>query len=387
MNILHIISSLSARTGGPAKAVLEVSQALSEQQQKITIFSTEDRFRQFKGIDEFQRQGIEIRLFESFGRYCYAPLLRNELERRINTFDVVHIHGLWTYPTWAASQVSFKHRIPYVIRPCGMLDRYCLSHHEIRKKIYYECVEHQNLKRAAAIHFTSEAERERSLYPVDVPTAILPLGINLNDYILPPSGRFKKRYPQLKDKRIILFLGRVNFKKGLDLLIQAFNEIVQKIPSAHCVIAGPDDEGYGKKLRNLIEQKKVQGHITFVDFVDEKDKLELLGDSEIFCLPSRQENFGIAMIEAMAAGLPVVISDQVNLSHEIKLAGAGLITSLDSKELTSVLLELLNNDQLRTSMIQNGKAFVKENYQWQSVAQKWLETYETLTDSKELSPV
>lgn len=400
MNILHVISNLSPRSGGPAKVVLEVSKELATCGHKITIFSIRNPEEMIPNPGGSEGNDSEPPGFGGFGRiqlfdcvgprnYGYSPSLTTQLVREIASFDILHLHGLWTYPTWTASRIAKKFGVPYVIRPCGMLDRYSMSHHPIRKKIYYELIEKENLKNAAAVHFTSEEECRRSdaeLFRDRI--VVIPLGVNLEDYRQPPEkGEFRNKYPHLKDQKIILFLGRLSFKKGLDLLICAFSELLKKMGQVHCVIAGPDDENYGRHVKRWIREEKIENHVTILGFQDRKAKTELFRDCDLFCLPSHQENFGLSVVEAMAAGLPVVISEHVNLFREIKEAGAGLVTPLESHELASALLALLSNDALRQSMGKRGKRLVEEHYQWSQVAQAWLNTYEVLTEAKGLASV
>ena len=381
MNILQVISDLSRRAGGPAQAVLEVSQALVRKGHAISIFGISDAPAQKSEI----ARGIEIRSFprEWSFRYRYSGAFREALEHEIQKFDLVHIHGVWTYPTFAASRIAKKAEVPYILRPCGMLDAYSLSHHALRKKLYYSLIEKITLRNAAAIHFTTQEEKEsasaiRNI--LDSKFVVVPLGLELESYThLPPRGSIRNRVLGLENKKIILFLGRVNFKKGLDLLIRAFSKLVKERSDIHLIIAGPDDEGYGKKLDQWIRDEKIQTDVTRLGFVEGGQKLSLFSDSDIFCLPSHQENFGLAVLEAMAAGLPVLVSEHVNLSEEIGKQGAGLVTSLGIEEIAGALNKLLEDDTLRYQMGAHGKALVRREYSWDLISEWWIRLYEDVS--------
>ncbi|OGW85167.1 MAG: hypothetical protein A3C35_07180 [Omnitrophica bacterium RIFCSPHIGHO2_02_FULL_46_11] len=381
MKILQVVSELSPRMGGPAQAVLELSRVLAREGQAVSIFATDPDLKVFEQSHlRTKVTDVSIKLFKSIGwrHYYYSPSFKKELKQRVRDFDIVHIHGIWTYPTLAASRICKEAGVPYVIRPCGMLDRYCFSHHQLRKKIYYALAEQKNLTSAHAIHFTTEEERHRSsMNGLANQAVVIPLGLDLEPYLcLPPRGNFRKHYPHLEGKKIILFLGRINFKKGLDLLIDAFSAVLKETKEAHCIIAGPDDEGYGKRLKEWISEKGISEHVTVIGFVEGEAKLALFRDSDIFCLPSHQENFGIAVVEAMAAGLPVVISDQVNLYREIQSEQAGIVTGLNSSEIASAFLRLLQDDHLRETMAMNSRAYVKRNYQWDKIVKDLMRLYE-----------
>lgn len=385
MNILQVVSTLSPRAGGPAKAVVDLSRELARQGERVSIFSADCGPEEPDSRTRFQEGNVEICRFGPKwpGHYGYSPLFAQELKRRIKDFDIVHIHGLWTYPTFAAGRISRKERVPYLIRPCGMLDEYCIGHHRLRKTVYYFLAERKNLISAQAVHFTHETERDRSFGGnASLRSVVIPLGCDLSDFAdMPPRGNFKNRYAHLHGKKIVSFLGRLNFKKGLDLLIDAVAELKKSVQDVHCVIAGPDDEGYGSRLKRWIHQKGMAEDVTFTGFLNVDQKRELFGDSEVFCLPSHQENFGIAVVEAMACALPVVVSDQVSLSKEIQSVEAGIVTRLKVFEIASALKQLLQHDSLKRRMGEQGRNLVRDKYRWEPNARRLIRLYGELVQT------
>jgi glycosyltransferase involved in cell wall biosynthesis len=177
------------------------------------------------------------------------------------------------------------------------------------------------------------------------------------------------------DRRIILFLGRLNFKKGLDLLVRSFSEIARSRDDVHLVLAGPDNEGYGAKVLEWLKREGMLSRTTFAGMVTGQDKLDLLCDAELFVLPSYSENFGLAVVEAMAAGLPVVISNKVNIWREILEARAGLVVSCDAKELADAVNQLLLNPAVAKKMGCRGRAIVENKFSWERVAPRMIELY------------
>ena len=374
-----MIPSLDPRSGGPVKAVQGLSEKLAQRGIQVTVFATKN------GGKESQinlSSTIRSEVFSSYGprNFAFSPSFTKAVRKQIKSFDLVHIHTLWSFPEWITSYYCQRAGVPYLVRPCGMLASHCLSYGTLQKKIYSFLVERKNLNRAEAIHFTTQEEKNQSSgFGLTSKSAVIPLGLNLTDYSnLPPRGEFRKTHPSLQGKKIILFLGRMTVRKGLDLMIQVFAQVVKKVKDAHLVIAGPDDEGYGKELKSWIQQQDIDHQVTLTGFLEGRQTFALLRDSDVFCLPSYHENFGIAVIEAMAAGLPVVISDQVNLHLEIQKAQAGFVTPCQADAVTSALCQLLNDEPLCRTMGENGKKLVREKYQWDIVADEVIELYERI---------
>ena len=202
---------------------------------------------------------------------------------------------------------------------------------------------------------------------------------------MPEPGSFRRRYPEIGDKRIILFFGRVNFKKGLDILAKAFGAVARRCQDVHLVIAGPDNEGWGARVRTWLGEEGVLGRTTFTGMLLGPDKLAVLRDASMFVLPSYTENFGLAVIEAMAAGLPIIISDKVNIWREVESAGAGTVIPCEAEKLTEAILELLDKPELAGQMGQKGQALVRDEFQWPDIAVRLQETYAILIDRYRLS--
>jgi len=382
MNILHVVPSLDKEHGGPTTAVLGLSKALARLGHHVEIFTTKNEADKIANHvqDGF---GVVIHYFDRRmpHRYGYSSSLEKALSERILDFDVVHIHTLWLYPTWIAGFWSRKRHVPYLIRPCGMLDRYCLGQKPLRKTLYAWFRERRNLNGAQAIHFTSDFEMQESRgVKLKSPSIIVPLGIHTENFeISPPAGTFSKLYPETKDKRIILFLGRLHPIKGLDLLIEAFSEIINRYSDIHLVLAGPNERGYQKTLERRIMQKKLLNHVTFTGFLDHAAKLAAYHDALIFCLPSHHENFSVTAVEAMATGLPTIVTDQVSISYEAAKEKAALVTSCSTSIICEALKQLLEDSQLRAQISRNAKRLVKDKFNWEKVAQSMVAVYQRLT--------
>jgi glycosyltransferase involved in cell wall biosynthesis len=268
----------------------------------------------------------------SRGRYAYNPRLTSWLRQRSSDFDAVVVHGLWQYHGFGAWRALRRSSIPYFVFTHGMLDpwfkvNYPLKH--LKKSIYWSCIEYRLLRDARAVLFTSEEESlmaRQSFSPYAAREAVVDYGTNA-----PPIDArrlrdlFLAEHPFLQRKRLLLFLGRIHEKKGCDLLIEAFARVARSDDSFRLAIAGPDQTGLGPHLRNLAKVRGISDRVAFTGMLRGDMKWGAFYASEAFVLPSHQENFGIAVAEALGCGLPVLISDKVNIWREIEADGVGFV--------------------------------------------------------------
>jgi glycosyltransferase involved in cell wall biosynthesis len=247
--------------------------------------------------------------------------------------------------------------------------------------------QNRNIRKAEAILFTTANEQELAApFTFQTPGLVVPLGIDQAEFeLMPEPGRFRSRFPEIGDKAIILYLGRVNFKKGLDILAKAFGAVARRRQDVHLVIAGPDNEGWGARVRTWLSEEGVLGRTTFTGMLLGQDKLAVLRDASMFVLPSYTENFGLAVVEAMAAGLPIIISDKVNIWREVESAGAGKVIPCEAGKLSEAILDLLDKPEMARQMGQKGQALVRDEFHWPDIAVRLQEAYTILIDRHRLS--
>ena len=234
MRILHVIPTMSARYGGPAKACREMSAALGDRGHDVEIFTT--NYDGFGGYVEpstaplsERHPDITVRTFPVDLPPDYFRISRplaSALNENIKNFDLVHVHSLYLFTTLAAGFFAKRHDVPLILRPHGTLDPFIYPRHRGRKRVVEWLYQNRLFRRAAAVHYTTAEERDLAApYTFDRPGFVIPLGLNMEDYRpLPPRGTFRARYPDTRDKQILLFLSRINFKKGLDVLAEAFGQ-------------------------------------------------------------------------------------------------------------------------------------------------------------------
>jgi glycosyltransferase involved in cell wall biosynthesis len=386
MKILHVTPSYFPAThlGGTVQFLYLLCNAFKEQNADIEVISTNAGLESREDIPVNQwikQAGVPVRYFEYYGylHYNFSPTLFFWLLRHVKNYDVVHITAVWNFTTWAAATVCRWYNIPYVISPQGALYPETINLKSTNvKKLYYQLFTKKNLEKATLIHYTTQDEQRKvtDFLHLHSRNLIVPLAINLRNFEnISNLSPFAASFPQLQDKSYILFLGRVDYKKGLDILIDAFAEVHQHFPDRILVIAGPDNDGYGEVLKKQIQGHNLTEFVFFTGMLDGNHKLAAYYNAEVFVLSSYSENFGMTVVEAMAAQTPVVISDHVGLFEEVKDFEAGIVTTVDAKSTATGLIKVLQDKTLQQKLVENGNKIVKQLYDIQSVASQFLEAY------------
>jgi glycosyltransferase involved in cell wall biosynthesis len=387
MRILQIIPSISLVYGGPSQMVLGLSAALASQGIDVTIITTNSNgdIGQLP-LDvplnqPIQQNGYQIIYFRCYPwrRYKFSLSLLQWLNENARQFDLAHIHALFSPVTTLAATIARGHNLPYIIRPCGMLDPADLQKKKLLKQIYGTVLERPNLAGAAAIHFTSKEEAkisERfgfgSTSKMSVPRdLVIPLGVK--------AGFFPKRLRE-SQVPIILFMSRIERKKGLDLLIPALESVLGSGIEFQFILAGsnPQDADYETGIKLKIQNSSLAKYTTITGFVGGDFKNELLTNADLFVLPSYYENFGIAVAEAMAAGVPVAISDRIHIWEDIQQAEAGWVGPLEVGAIANLIKSALLNPEERQRRGLNGKEYAKKHYNWEAIAQQTIDAYQQI---------
>jgi len=390
MKILHIVSSYwpAFEFGGPITSVHFLNRWLVKNGLDITVYTTNAGLRGREDVvlkKETIIDGVKIYYFPYYGyvHWTFSPALFWALAKNIKKFDLIHITGVWNFPVSAAAFWTRFYRKPYIISSRGSLMKEPLEKKSsLKKKIYLVLFSKKDLKFASAIHFTVEQEKEEYL-KASLPlkkAIVIPNGLDAEEFntITRDSIEFRKKFGIAADKKIILFLSRLNWKKGLDTLIPAFSEVLKKEPKAVLVLAGPDDEGYKKNIQLLITNYQLQDNIIFTGMLVGEDKVAVFQESSVFVLPSYSENFGQVVVEAMYFGLPVIITKNVGISPSVIRAEAGLVIDKDENQLAEAILKILENPELRRKMGQKGKKLVETEFSSEKVAENWIEEYNNL---------
>jgi glycosyltransferase involved in cell wall biosynthesis len=383
MRVLHVISGISPVAGGTATALVALARAQKGAGLDAGVFatylgSTDDT------ADVLRGDGIDVTEIGPARRPLHQhPLIVPQLREKMPLYDIVHIHALWEEVQHQAARIARRIRKPYVITPHGMLDPWSLRQSKWKKRIYLALRMRANLNGASAIHYTSEIERDLAA-PLGLkpPTIVEPNGVDLAEFEnLPPRGVFRGKHAMLSgDRPIVLFLSRVHPKKGLDLLVPAFAQAAP--PDAILVIVGPDADGYSDQVRAMAKHHGLADRLLFTGMLRGRDRIEAFIDADLFALPSYQENFGIAVIEALASGCPVLISDQVNIHREITKAGVGAVVPTTVPAVAEALRSWLADAARRAEVAARAPSFVREHYDWRQIAAHWATHYANLAGVK-----
>ncbi|ADL55313.1 glycosyltransferase [Gallionella capsiferriformans] len=328
MKILHVIPSVDPKYGGPIEGVTQLSVVCRDLGVEVEICSLDAP----DAACVRNSQALIHALGPAVGSYWYSRSLVPWLKMHSHEYDAVIVNGLWQYVGFAVWRVLAKSSTPYFVFPHGMLGpwfkhTYPLKH--FKKWFYWSWAEYRVLRDARKVIFTCDSERllaRESFWLYKVNEAVSGFGV-----ANPPANgeelaaRFLAGYPHLRGKRIILFLGRIHEVKGCDLLIEAFAKISHHDEQLHLLIAGPDQIGWAAKLKAQAESSGLAHRITWPGMLQADMKWGAIYATEVFCLPSHHENFGIVVAEALACGKPVLISNKVNIWREIEADGAGLV--------------------------------------------------------------
>jgi len=391
IRVLHMLQAWSPKFGGVQSVVRAMSKAQSEAGLDVHVVTT-NLDTPSGGIlnvrvptdEPMDWHGAKVRLFSAQNKaLLYSSRMRTFLKRHCRDYDIIHIHGLYRFPMTYAAWQARKQGIPYIITPHGSLDPYLYKRSTrgnlLLKRIYERLFDLPNLNRASAIHYTAEEERNRAaFFKLKAPSVVVPIGLDWERFArLPARGRFRAKLG-IGDASLVLFLGRLHSKKGLDILVDAFAKVKKAIPNARLAVVGPDNDGYASRVRGWIREKGLEESVTFVDALEGDAVIQAYVDADVFVLPSYTENFGMTVVEAMACGTPVVISDQVNIHREVAASGGGVVVRCDSGEVADQVIELLGDMERRNRMGLAGREYVKSNLAWPLVVKRMIREYERL---------
>jgi glycosyltransferase involved in cell wall biosynthesis len=384
LKILQIVPSISLVYGGPSQMVLGLSQALARQGVEVTVLTTDANGDVGQPPLDVplnkmvEKNGYQIRYFRCapFRRYKFSLELVLWLWQHAQEYDLAHIHALFSPVSTGAAWVARHRKLPYFLRPLGTLDPADLQKKKWLKKIYAASIEGSNLSGASAVHFTTEAEAQIShRFGVKTRDLVIPLGVE--PFVAEP---IEIDFPLLNfpsESPMVLFLSRIELKKGLELLIPALECLLAEGLKFHFVMAGSNvqDPEYEAKIARKIQRSPLLQCTTFAGFVTGDAKALLLRHADVFVLPSYYENFGIAVVEAMFAGVPVIISDRVQIADAVQTSQSGWVSSCQVEAIVATLRTALQNPAERQRRGANARNYALQHYTWDTIAEQTIQAY------------
>lgn len=361
--------------------MIEIVGALRSQGIDAEIATTNDNGKDlldvplYKLTDQLAEYGnIPIRFFPRFSpkinavrEFAFSRSLTTWLWQHINEYDLVHVHAIFSYTSTIAMAIARIRKVPYLNMPHGLLCKWSLQQSKFRKQIYLNVIERSNLLHSQSLHFTTQQEQEEfNLLKLNIPSFILPLGVQI-PILIPNAQSHLRLLLQIPTHfPILLFMSRIHPKKGLEYLIAALSKL--KEYNFTFVIAGSGEPIYVQQIQDLLVTHGISDRAHLVGFVEGEIKNLYLQGSDLFTLTSHSENFGIAAIEALAAGMPVLITDGVAIAPIVKEQEIGYVTKLEINAIVVTLENFLQNFHQKLHNRSRSQQIIAENYSWQSIS-------------------
>jgi glycosyltransferase involved in cell wall biosynthesis len=386
MRVLHVIPGIAPRYGGPSMAIVPMCAALNRLPGMQVEIAATDADGAGRSIDpkDLPACSVPLHLFrrDFSEQWKFSRGLAGWLWQYARDYDLLHVHALWSFSTAAACAAARRHGVPVVVRPCGMLSPYTWERGAWKKRLYWLAVERRNLAGARWVHVTSPAEArevDALRLPSRVHPVVIPQGIDEGAWQaeVRPEYLRKRCGGRAGDRPIVLFLSRLHPKKGIvDYLLPAFARLGT---DAFLAIAGGADEhepGYEGEVRAAVDRLGLSERVALLGPVKADERWWLFDGAAAFVLPSHSENFGIVVTEAMARGVPVIVSDAVQASDHVLQAAAGRVVPLDVGAVVSALDGVLNGTTDRPEMGERGRRYVREHLGWEAIAGRIARSYE-----------
>ena len=306
------------------------------------------------------------------------------LFNHIADYDVVHTNTVFAPIVLFTHWICKLRQIPYIMTPHGMLEPWALSYKAWKKRFYYALFEKPALQQASAIHGTATCEAKNVNSLGFKHTIFVPNGIHRQEFeTLPDPEIFYQQFPTTRNKALILFLGRIDPKKGLDLLAPAFAKVHQQFPQTHLVVAGPDSIGFLPIAERYFAQAGILESVTFTGMLSGSLKHAALAATSLYVAPSYSEGFSMSVLEGLASGVPCVITTGCNFP-EAEAARAAHVVKIDADAIADALIQCLNNPQQAKTMGACARQFIFENYTWEQSAKRLMQAYKAVIDGQSI---
>ena len=389
MKILQVISYFYPAWpyGGPGKLVYDLSKRLTALNHKVTVLST-DAYSENKrrgNVKIPQLKNLNLKIFKNFSNFLafrfkfFLPLSAySATTKDLKNYDIIHLHEFFTFYAVTVSYFAHLYKIPYLVSAHGTLDSFHLRHLLFLKRLFMILFGNRIIINADGFIAATPDEIEEyvSLKVHKEKISYIPNGVDLSEFAdLPPKGSFRKKIKLASTVKLILYLGRINKLKGLNVLLEAFTKLSEKI-DCRLVIAGSDD-GYLTEFKADAKRKGCLNSIIFPGILSGREKLEAYTDCDVFMYPSPSEGFSIAVLEAAAAGLPLVITTGCKFP-QVAENKAGIIVKPNKNSFFQALLKILTSQRLSKSMGKNARHLVRQNYSIDKMAIKLISCYKNL---------
>lgn len=373
MKILHVIPGL-ANSSGPSQVVSHLVREACASGHECSLYYATGRNAD---CEVTIHPDCDVQGFPALGlkKWGYSPEMKRAVLSKVPNCDIVHCHSMWLYPTMIAARTAYRAGVPYIIRPAGSLEPWCVR--GLKKQLYLKLIERTILDRASAIHAVSQQEANNvKSFGFRAPAVVVPNGVDIAES--GPSRSEARRLLGLpEDRPIVLFLSRIHEKKGLDVLGEAMLDVRKRLPAAMVAVAGPDSHEYAKKIKQLYKDLGIIDATRFLGEVSGELKQAAYRAADVFALPTHSENFGVVVLEALAEGTPVVVSKNAPWAA-VEERRAGFWIENTPSALSHAVTTILSNPDLHEEMSRNAKDFVIEQFSWASIGRSIEQMYQQI---------
>jgi glycosyltransferase involved in cell wall biosynthesis len=391
LKVLHVLPSIAPRHGGPTAAGLAMVRALRTAGSDARIVTTDDdvgerlavplhRWVDYGGVPVCFLPRVRARQHTLIG-FTFAPAFAGWLKQHAVEFDFVHVHTVFSFPANVAMAIARRKKVPFAVRPLGQLCDWSLRQRAFWKRLQLALITRRNIEHAAFLHMTSTMEAEETSWlGFRCPVFVQPHGLDLPPVYPDARKRLRHELGVTEDRPLVVFMSRLHPKKGLEVLLEAAAR--ERTGAFDLVIAGSGEDAYAAELHQLAARLGLASRVHWLGFVEDERKWRLLQGCDVFVLPSYSENFGIVVLEALACGLPVIVSDHVALAADVTGNGFGAVVPLETEALVAALREWLPARDRRADAGRRSVEFVRVKYSWDAVARRLANRYEEAVASR-----
>lgn len=380
MNILLVAPYLALTYGGTSKSVRELATTIGNTGTNVDLVTTNANGKAKLDVPVnlwLSQETYRVRYFPCWNQedFIISPALLSWLVRNLHRYDIVHTNTIF------APSISLTHwlcrlqNLPYIATPHGMLEPWALSYKTSKKRLYYHLIEKPLLTQAEAIQTLAHSEAKNLNALGYQQTIVIPNGIHRQDFeTLPSPEDFYQQFPETRHKTLILFLGRIDPKKGLDLLAPAFAQVRDRFWEAHLVVAGPDSIGFLPTVRTYFRKAGCLEAVTFTGMLGGSLKYAAFTAASIYVAPSYSEGFSMSILEGMASGLPCIFTTSCNFS-EAAAANAAHVVDVNTNAIAEALMECFSQPREAQAMGDRAREFIFQNYTWDKMASRLIKVY------------
>jgi glycosyltransferase involved in cell wall biosynthesis len=394
MKILHVIPSVASVRGGPSQAVLETVKSLRDLGIQAEIVTTNDNGNDLLDVplcEWLEYKQVPVQFFSRYSpnihsiqEFAFSGQLTAWLWKNVVNYDLLHIHAIFSYASTMAMAIARLRGISYVVRPLGQLCEWSLQQSAGKKQIYLNLIERANLNHAQAVHLTSAQEQQEvSHLNLKVPSFVLPHGLSIPPIIPNARSLLREHLNVSPSEPVILFLSRLHPKKGLDYLIPALGKLTHH--QFTLAIAGNGSKEYEAEIEALLVSNGIRDRTHLAGFVEGETKNKFMQGADLFVLTSHSENFAVVVLEALAAGVPVLVTPGVALAALVQQYQLGYVPELDIPAISSLLDHYLSHPQEAKVMGERARQIVEEKYTWNQIALRMQQIYTDILEQKSIA--